>query len=75
MKSYYMREEDLKQEEEKIILIKCNEENKEKIKNYFAKNHPYDIPEMLWIQPDDVNEAYQTWVKHSATTQAKAKKK
>ena len=52
----------MKNEEEKILLIKCSDENKEKIEAYFSKNHPYDIPEMLWIAPDSVNEAYMQWV-------------
>ncbi len=48
----------MKQEEEKILLIKCLKDNKEKIEAYFTKNHPYDVPEMLWISPDETNEAY-----------------
>ena len=62
VKSYYMRDEKLTQSEEKILLIKLPEENKTKITWYFTKNHPYDIPEMLRIKPEDVNEAYAQWV-------------
>ena len=62
VKSYYIWEGEMKNEEEKILLIKCSDENKEKIEAYFSKNHPYDIPEMLWIAPDSVNEAYMQWV-------------
>ena len=65
VKSYYMREWKLKQEEEKILLIKCSKDNKEKIETYFAKNHPYDIPEMLRMHPEDVNDAYKTRVKQT----------
>lgn len=54
-----MREGQLKQEEEKLLIIKANEENKDKIAKYFTSNHPYEIPEMIWVQPDDVNEIYQ----------------
>lgn len=57
-KSYYMREWELKKEEEKVLIIKLPEENKEKVIWYFKKNHPYKIPEMIWIKPDDVNEEY-----------------
>ncbi|MCF7834858.1 divalent cation tolerance protein CutA [Candidatus Gracilibacteria bacterium] len=57
-KSYYMREGELKKEEEKVLIIKLPEENKEKVIGYFKKNHPYKIPEMIWIKPDDVNEEY-----------------
>ena len=66
VKSYYMREWVMKQEEEKILLIKADIANKAKIEWYFAKNHPYDIPEMLWLKPEDVNEAYLKWIHKNA---------
>ena len=53
-----MREGKLKQEEEKILLIKHAEDKKDKIIAYIKKNHPYEVPELLWIKPEDVNEAY-----------------
>lgn len=59
VKSYYMREWKLTQEEEKILIIKLSENNKEKVIGYFLKNHPYKIPEMIWNQPNDVNETYE----------------
>lgn len=62
VKSYYMREWKLKNEEEKILMIKLDEENKEKLIWYFKKNHPYKVPEMLWIKPNDVNEEYLKWI-------------
>lgn len=58
VKSYYMWEWKIKNEQEKILLIKLPEWNKEKIIWYFKKNHPHQTPEMLWIKPDDVNEEY-----------------
>lgn len=58
VKSYYMWEWKMKSEEEKILMIKLEEWNKEKLIWYFKKNHPYKIPEMLWIKPDDVNNEY-----------------
>lgn len=61
-----MREGSLKQEEEKLLLIKCAKDSKEKIETYFAKNHPYDIPEMLRMHPEEVNDAYKAWVKQSS---------
>lgn len=63
VKSYYMREGNMKQEEEKILLIKTTADNKDKLNAYFAKNHPYEIPEMVWLKPEDVNEAYLAWMK------------
>jgi uncharacterized protein involved in tolerance to divalent cations len=57
-----MREGKLMQEEEKILLIKLPLSNKDKVIGYFKKNHPYDTPELLWFQPDDVDAAYRDWI-------------
>jgi len=62
VKSTYMREGKLMQEEEKILLIKLPATNKEKVIAYFKKQHPYDTPELLRFQPDDVDAAYREWV-------------
>lgn len=59
VKSYYLWEWQLKQEEEKILLIKTSEEKKEKLIAYIEKQHPYDTPEILTIKPSEVNEAYE----------------
>ncbi|MBU0626390.1 divalent-cation tolerance protein CutA [Patescibacteria group bacterium] len=64
VKSYYIQEEKFKQEEEKILLIKFPSENKEKLITYFKKNHPYKVYELIFVQPEDVNEAYLKWVKN-----------
>lgn len=64
----------MKQEEEKLLLIKCDKENKAKIEIYFEKNHPYDTPEMLWIAPDEVNTAYMARIKQSSASTVKNKK-
>ncbi len=63
VKSYSMHEWALQQKEEKILFIKADSSNKAKIEGYFAKNHPYEIPEMIWVKPDDINEAYLKLVK------------
>lgn len=61
----------MKQEEEKILLIKCAKSNKEKITTYFSKNHPYEIPEMLWVEPSEVNDAYLAWLNTPRTIASK----
>lgn len=67
VKSYYMREGEMKQEEEKILLIKCLKEQKEKIEDYVAKNHPYEIPELLRLHPEHVNDAYKERMKNTVS--------
>ncbi len=65
----------MKQEEEKILLIKCIKGNKSKIEAYFEKNHPYDTPEMLWIAPDEINNAYLEWMKKTINAPSEKKLK
>lgn len=62
VKSYSIQDGAVKKEEEKILLIKTSEENKQKIEAYFEKNHPSKIYEMTWISPHEVNNIYNTWI-------------
>lgn len=63
VKSYYMREGVLNQEEEKILLIKLPKNHKEQFLAFCKKNHPYKIPELLFFEPEDVDKGYLEWVK------------
>lgn len=65
VKSYYLREWEMKTENEKILLLKLAPENKEKVTTYIHKNHPYKIPEMVRLDPTDVDDAYLQWAKNS----------
>lgn len=58
VKSYYIREGKFQQEEEKILLIKLPKENKDKFSGFFKKNHPYEVPELIFFEPEDVDKAY-----------------
>ena len=62
MKSYYIREGELKKEEEKLLLIKTTESKKEKCIAFLKKIHPYDTPEIIVIKPDEVDEKYLRWL-------------
>lgn len=66
VKSYYIREWELKREEEKILLVKTADENKAKLTAYITKNHPYEIPEIIFLNPQEVNEAYATWLTNAS---------
>ncbi len=58
-----MREWALKKEEEKLLIIKLPEENKDLFTAFFKKNHPYKTPELFFLKTDDVDHAYDEWVK------------
>lgn len=63
MKSYYMREWKLKQEEEKLLLIKTMKSKQEKAIQMIKQQHPYEIPEILVLHANDSDQAYMQWLK------------
>ncbi len=58
MKSYYMREGKFEKKEEKLLLIKTDSTRKEKAIAMLKKQHPYDIPEIMVLHPDEVDASY-----------------
>jgi len=50
-------------EEEKILLIKFPADKKKELVAFIKKNHPDKIPSLIFIKPDDVDEAYLARVK------------
>ncbi|OIN92008.1 hypothetical protein AUJ42_01070, partial [Candidatus Collierbacteria bacterium CG1_02_44_10] len=54
MKSYYLREGKIKREEEKLLLIKTTDDKKERLIAFIKKQHPYEVPELIWLQPESV---------------------
>ena len=63
-----MWEGKIKQDEEKLLLIKTTQDKKEQLAKFWKDNHPYDTPELVRIAPQDVDQAYLEWL------QAKKKK-
>gem|GEM_PF-2935080 len=50
-------------EEEKILLIKFPADKKKELTAFIKKNHPHKLHELIFIRPDDVDEAYLARVK------------
>lgn len=75
VKSYYVREWELKKEDEKILLIKFPAEKKKDLIAFIKKNHPNKLPELLFIKPEDVDEAYLKRVKSAKLFTNKPAKK
>jgi periplasmic divalent cation tolerance protein len=64
VKSYYIWEGKIKSDNEKILLIKTSDEKVKELKDFLEKNHPYDVPEIIELNPSDVNESYLNWIKN-----------
>lgn len=58
MKSYYFWEWKIQKSQEKLLIIKTSDSNIEKLKKMIEKNHPYDIPEIIILEPKEVNKSY-----------------
>lgn len=62
VKSYYIREGKMVRDEEKLLLIKTTQEKKQKLIEFIKKQHPYQVPELIWLTPESVDEAYMKWL-------------
>lgn len=58
VKSYYIWEDKIKNEQEQILLIKSNTKHKEKLEKFIKKAHPYDCPEMIYLTPQEIEKDY-----------------
>jgi len=65
VKSYYIWEWKIKSDNEKILLIKTSDDKAKKLKTFLEKNHPYDVPEILILNPEDVNKSYLNWINNN----------
>lgn len=64
-KSYYLREGKIKKDEEKLILMKFPKEKESELLSFIKKIHPYEIPELIILNPESVGENYLKWVYES----------
>ncbi len=62
MKSFYMLEWKLQRQHEKLLLFKWLEKNKEKLMKFMKSMHPYEIPEIVVLKADEVDEKYMGWM-------------
>jgi periplasmic divalent cation tolerance protein len=60
--------------EEFLALFKTTAKSKQKLKEEIAKSHPYQVPEIVEIQMDDVHIPYMKWLEDS-TLRSKPKKR
>jgi periplasmic divalent cation tolerance protein len=57
-KSYYIWENKIKKDEEKIVFIKFPKAKENELINFIKKNHPYETPELIILQPESIDEKY-----------------
>jgi len=63
--SVYRWEGKIYSEGEALLIIKVSEDILSKTYEYILENHPYELPEIVIISPEDVFDKYADWVKES----------
>ena len=61
IESYYWWEGEINQSNEVQLLIKCKEENVNKVCNKISEYHSYEVPEIIYF-PVSANKNYHDWV-------------
>jgi len=61
-RSIYKWEGKLEDSPEILILAKTADDLLEEAREFIAENHPYEVPEILSIHIDDVDEGYRKWL-------------
>lgn len=74
VKAYYVREGEIKKTEEKILLIKTTADKQSKLIEFLKKQHPYELPEIMSLHPDEVDASYLSWLSqdHPLTNKKKS---
>jgi periplasmic divalent cation tolerance protein len=57
----------LQREGEVTLLLKTIPENREPLEKAILREHPYQVPEILFLAADHVTAAYAAWVRQSCT--------
>lgn len=60
--------------QEFLALFKTTTKSKQKLKEEISRSHPYQIPEIVELQMDDVSVPYMKWLEDS-TLRRKSKKR
>ena len=61
IESYFWWDGNINQSNEVELIIKCKEENVNKVCNKISKCHSYEIPEIIYF-PVSANKNYHYWV-------------
>lgn len=57
-----------------LALFKTTSDSKQKLKETIARSHPYEVPEIVELEMDNVSLPYMKWLEES-TLQGKSKKR
>ncbi|MGB9659473.1 MAG: divalent-cation tolerance protein CutA [Nitrososphaerales archaeon] len=62
VRSIYVWKGKIEDTEEFLMLFKTTEKGTEKLRDSIRKNHPYEVPEIVEIAPEYVDDKYLSWL-------------
>ena len=60
--SVYRWRGNIERGEEQLLIIKTLDERLDALKDAIFATHPYEVPEIVVINVDDIGEAYREWL-------------
>jgi len=60
--SVYTWEEKIENRDEYLALFKTTKKNQSVLKKELKKLHPYDVPEIVEINVESINQSYMKWL-------------
>ena len=61
----------VEESEEVLLIIKTSEKTVEELKDFIIRNHPYEVPQIIVLSPDDVYKPYLEWVLENTSPERK----
>ena len=65
IESTYRWQERVETDAEQLLIIKTTDERVEALRAALVARHPYEVPELVVIQPESVAEPYRAWLVES----------
>ena len=62
IQSIYQWQGRVETDAEQLLLIKTTRERLDALRERLMARHPYDVPEFVVIQPDEIAEPYRAWL-------------
>jgi periplasmic divalent cation tolerance protein len=62
IESIYRWQGHVETDAEQLLLIKTTRERLDALRERLMARHPYDVPEFVVIQPDEIAEPYRAWL-------------
>ena len=63
VESIYRWQDELIEDHECLVIMKTQRDQLDRVRDYLANHHPYDVPEFIALPVSDLSEPYLSWLK------------